>query len=41
MYRDSDNPIDLASNKIGGTIKGVKEGLDPEILGYWYKKSGR
>jgi hypothetical protein len=38
MYRDSDNPIDLASNKIGGTIKGVKEGLDPEILGYWYKR---
>jgi hypothetical protein len=38
MYRDSDNTFDLASNKIGGTIKGVKEGLDPEILGYWYKR---
>lgn len=38
MYRDGDNPLDLVSNKIGGSIKGLNEGLDPEILGYWYKR---
>lgn len=37
-YRDGDSPVDLASNKIGGSIKGLNEGLDPEILGYWYKR---
>lgn len=38
MYRDGSNPVDLASNKIDGSIKGLNEGLDPEILGYWYKR---
>jgi hypothetical protein len=37
-YRDGDNSIDLASKTIGGSIKGLNEGLDPEILGYWYKR---
>ena len=30
--------IDLASFKIGINIKQLKEGLDPEIIGYWYKR---
>ncbi|HZC20009.1 MAG TPA: hypothetical protein VE223_00030 [Nitrososphaeraceae archaeon] len=30
--------IDLASYKIGINIKQLKEGLDPEIIGYWYKR---
>jgi len=38
MYRDGSNPVGLACNKIGGSIKGLNEGLDPEILGYWYKR---
>jgi hypothetical protein len=33
MYRDNNNPVDIASNKIGGSIKGLKEGLHPETLG--------
>jgi hypothetical protein len=37
-YRNGDNPIDLASKNIVGSIKGLNEGLDPEILGYWYKR---
>ncbi|HEY5631329.1 MAG TPA: hypothetical protein VIR31_04315 [Nitrososphaeraceae archaeon] len=36
MYRN--DPIDLASYKLGITIKELKEGLDPEIIGYWYKR---
>jgi len=36
MYRN--DPLDLASYKIGITIKELKEGLDPEIIGYWYKR---
>jgi hypothetical protein len=38
-YRDGDNPIDLASKRmLKGSIKGLNEGLHPEILGYWYKR---
>ena len=31
-------PFNSASLKIGMGIKNLKEGLDPEILGYWYKR---
>ena len=41
MYRNKNNnkndPIELVS-KLGTSINGLKEGLDPEILGYWYKR---
>jgi hypothetical protein len=36
MYRN--DPIDLASYKFGIITKDLKEGLDPEIIGYWYKR---
>jgi hypothetical protein len=32
------DPIDLATHKIGRSIKELKEGLDPEIIAYWYKR---
>ena len=30
--------MDIASYKIGINIKQLKEGLDPEIIAYWYKR---
>jgi len=36
MY--GNDPMDLATNKIGTGIKELKEGLDPEIIAYWYKR---
>ena len=33
-----ETPIEFAENKITGTVKGLKEGLDPDILAYWYKR---
>jgi hypothetical protein len=36
MY--GNDPMDLAINKIGTGIKELKEGLDPEIIAYWYKR---
>jgi hypothetical protein len=36
MYNDKS--ANFASQKIGSTIKNIKEGLDPEILAYWYKR---
>ena len=36
MY--ANNPIDSVYNKVGASIEHLKEGLDPEILGYWYKR---
>src|SRR5438105_9795448 len=32
------DPMDLASDKIGQGVKNLKEGLDPDILAYWYKR---
>jgi hypothetical protein len=36
MY--GNDPMDLATNKIVTGIKELKEGLDPEIIAYWYKR---
>lgn len=33
-----ETPIEFAENKIFGTVKGLKEGMDPDILAYWYKR---
>lgn len=33
-----DNPIGFAESKIGSTVKNLREGLDPDILAYWYKR---
>jgi len=33
-----ETPIEFAENKIVGTVKGLKEGMDPDILAYWYKR---
>lgn len=33
-----DTPIELAENKIVNTVKGLKEGMDPDVLAYWYKR---
>jgi hypothetical protein len=33
-----EKPFNSASLKIGMGIKNFKEGLDPEILAYWYKR---
>ena len=36
MYPET--PIDYATSKIITGVKNLKEGLDPDILAYWYKK---
>jgi hypothetical protein len=36
MYYD--NFLDVASDKVDKSIKNLKEGLDPEILAYWFKR---
>lgn len=33
-----DTPIEFAENKIVNTVKGLREGMDPDILAYWYKR---
>lgn len=33
-----DTPIEFAENKIANTVKGLREGMDPDILAYWYKR---
>ena len=33
-----DSPIEFAENKIGTTVKNLREGMDPDILAYWYKR---
>jgi hypothetical protein len=33
-----DTPIEFAENKIFNTVKGLREGMDPDILAYWYKR---
>lgn len=34
----AEDPLDLASGKIGQGVKNLQEGLDPEVLAYWYKR---
>jgi len=36
MYHD--RPLNFATMRIGTGIKKLKEGLDPEVLAYWYKR---
>ena len=31
-------PIDYAASKIMTGVKNLREGLDPDILAYWYKR---
>jgi hypothetical protein len=33
-----DNSIGFAESKIGSTVKSLRNGLDPDILAYWYKR---
>jgi hypothetical protein len=33
-----ETPIDYASNKIISGVKNLREGLDPDVLAYWYKR---
>lgn len=33
-----DTPIEFAENKIVNTVKGLRDGMDPDILAYWYKR---
>ena len=34
----SEAPIDYAASKIMSGVKNLREGLDPDILAYWYKR---
>lgn len=34
----SDRPIDSGAHKIVSSIQNLKEGLDPDVLAYWYKR---
>jgi hypothetical protein len=36
MYPDP--PIDYASTKILAGVRNLREGLDPDVLAYWYKR---
>jgi hypothetical protein len=36
MYPET--PIDYASSKIISGVKNLREGLDPDVLAYWYKR---
>jgi hypothetical protein len=33
-----ETPIDYASSKIISGVKNLREGLDPDVLAYWYKR---
>jgi hypothetical protein len=33
-----ETPIDYASSKIISGVKNLREGLDPDVLTYWYKR---
>jgi hypothetical protein len=33
-----ETPIDNASGRIVSGVKNLREGLDPDILAYWYKR---
>ncbi len=32
------DPLEIAEDKIGGGVKNLKDGLDPDVLAYWYKR---
>ncbi len=32
------NPLDYFTSKISTSLKNLENGLDPEILAYWYKR---
>jgi hypothetical protein len=34
----SEAPIDYAASKIMSGVKNLRDGLDPDILAYWYKR---
>jgi hypothetical protein len=34
----SEAPIDYAATKIATGVKNMRDGLDPDILAYWYKR---
>ena len=36
MFRET--PIDYASSKIISGVNNLREGLDPDVLAYWYKR---
>ncbi|HXG08044.1 MAG TPA: hypothetical protein VNI77_12050 [Nitrososphaera sp.] len=36
MYPET--PIDYAAGKIMAGVKNLRDGLDPDILAYWYKR---
>ncbi len=31
-------PIEYAASKINNTVKNLREGLDPDVLAYWFKR---
>ena len=33
-----DNPVNLVSSKIDKSIQKLRDGLEPEVLAYWYKQ---
>jgi hypothetical protein len=33
-----ENPAEFAEGKISDTVRNLREGLDPDILAYWYKR---
>jgi hypothetical protein len=33
-----ETPFDYASSKITSGVKNLREGLDPDVLAYWYKR---
>lgn len=33
-----ENPAEFAEGKINDTVRNLREGLDPDILAYWYKR---
>jgi hypothetical protein len=37
-YVYPETPIDYASSKIISSMKNLREGLDPDVLAYWYKR---
>ena len=38
MLDVSEAPIDYAASKIATGVKNMRDGLDPDILAYWYKR---
>ncbi|HVX02121.1 MAG TPA: hypothetical protein VHA09_03120 [Nitrososphaera sp.] len=33
-----EHPIEYAASKINSTVKNLREGLDPDVLAYWFKR---